>query len=211
MEYPKIETLYERDEKTHKLKPELILKNRTYSLIKTWLWTEKIDGMNIRCIWDGSKVLFAGKTDAAQLPGDLLTQLNMTVDPSKLYNIFQATPAVLYGEGYGAGIQRGGLYSKTKEFIMFDVLVDGKWWLDWDNVKDVAYKMQLDTVPFVMENELKAAAKYVFNGFVSSLGEHPAAEGLVGKTIETLFDKKGSRLIIKLKTKDFAVGGNYVW
>ena len=29
------------------------------------------------------------------------------------------------------------------------------------------------------------------------------AEGLVGRTIEVLFDKKGHRIIIKLKTKDF--------
>ena len=36
MEYHKIETLYERDEATHRLKPELALKNRTYGLIKIW-------------------------------------------------------------------------------------------------------------------------------------------------------------------------------
>ena len=41
MEYPKIETLYERDEQTHRLKPELILKNPVYGDIKTWRWTEK--------------------------------------------------------------------------------------------------------------------------------------------------------------------------
>jgi hypothetical protein len=36
-EYHKIETLYERDEKTFRLKPELVLKNQVYGAIKTWL------------------------------------------------------------------------------------------------------------------------------------------------------------------------------
>ncbi len=37
-EYHKIETLYERDEKTFKVRVGE-LKNRTYSLLKTWHWT----------------------------------------------------------------------------------------------------------------------------------------------------------------------------
>jgi hypothetical protein len=41
-------------------------------------------------------------------------------------------------------------------------------------------------------------------GFKSKLnGGAAQAEGLVGRPLETLFDKKGSRLIVKLKTKDF--------
>jgi hypothetical protein len=30
-------------------------------------------------------------------------------------------------------------------------------------------------------------------------------EGLVGKTAETLYDKRGHRLVVKLKTKDFPI------
>jgi hypothetical protein len=41
-------------------------------------------------------------------------------------------------------------------------------------------------------------------GFQSRLnGGKAKAEGLVGRPAETLFDKKGARLIVKLKTKDF--------
>jgi hypothetical protein len=55
-EYHKIETFYKRDmEKGSptmgKLKFPLILKNRTYSAVKEWNWTEKVDGMNIRAIY----------------------------------------------------------------------------------------------------------------------------------------------------------------
>ena len=63
-EYHKIETLYERDEHFN-IKPELILKNRVYGILKTWHWTEKIDGTNIRVIWQDGKLTFGGKTDNA--------------------------------------------------------------------------------------------------------------------------------------------------
>jgi hypothetical protein len=205
-EYHKIETLYERDEKTFRLKPELVLKNRTYSLIKTWNWTEKIDGTNIRCIWDHatSKVTFGGKTDNAQIHADLVRHLYENIPVENMRAVFPDVDAVLYGEGYGAGIQKGGDYSDKKKFILFDVLVDGKWWLSWENTCDVAAKLHLETVPYVGEMTLEDATAMVRAGFQSRLnGGKMKAEGLVGRTAEPLFDKKGARLIVKLKTKDF--------
>src|SRR5258708_1290459 len=117
-EYHKIETLYERDEKTFKVKPDM-LKNRTYSLLKSWHWTEKIDGTNIRAIWkpvitDGEtrvritnvreSLTFGGKTDNAQIHADLVKWLYENVSVERLREIFPTEDAVIYGEGYGAGI-----------------------------------------------------------------------------------------------------------
>lgn len=205
-EYRKIETLYERDEQTFRLKPELILKNRTYGLIKTWNWTEKIDGTNIRCIWDHptGKLTFGGKTDNAQIHADLIRHLYETLPVENVRSVFSDVSAVLYGEGYGAGIQKGGDYSDKKKFILFDVLVDSKWWLSWENTCDVAAKLHLATVPYFGEMTLEEATSMVRSGFQSQLnGGKMKAEGLVGRTAEPLFDKKGHRLIVKLKTKDF--------
>lgn len=205
-EYHKIETLYERDEKTFKVN-QTLLKNRTYSLIKSWHWTEKIDGTNIRCLWNAAegKVTFGGRTDAAQLHADLIKHLYETVLVDKLRAVFPDVNAVIYGEGYGAGIQKGGGdYSLTKQFIVFDVLVGGKWWLNWESVCDVAGKLGLQVVPVFGEMTLEAATEFVKGGFASKLnGGQAKAEGLVGRTAEPLFDKKGARLIVKLKTKDF--------
>jgi hypothetical protein len=51
---------------------------------------------------------------------------------------------------------------------------------------------------------LEEATEKVRAGFPSLLnGGKKQAEGMVGRTAEPLFDKKGSRLIVKLKTKDF--------
>jgi hypothetical protein len=130
VEYHKIETLYERDEVTHKLKQPLVLKNRTYGLLKTWVFTEKVDGTNIRCIYRAGKVTFGGKTDNAQIHADLIKWLYENVSPQKLQEAFpDVAPeceTVIYGEGFGAGIQKGGGdYSPLKKLIVFDVLVTG--------------------------------------------------------------------------------------
>jgi len=204
-EYPKIETLYERDLKTFKVDPSR-LKNRVYGLLKSWQFTEKIDGTNIRCIWKDGKLSFGGKTDKAQIHADLIKWLYENVSPLRLAEIFPGplTEAVIYGEGYGAGIQKGGLYSDTKKLIVFDILVDGKWWLSWENVCDVAGRLSLETVPLLGEMSLEYVTNFVKAGFPSKLnGGQMQAEGVVGRPLEALFDKKGHRLILKLKTKDF--------
>ena len=200
-EYHKIETLYERDEKTFKVKPG-VFKNRAYTLLKEWEFTEKIDGTNIRCIWEKGVLKFGGKTDNAQIHSDLIRWLYENVSTAKMAVIFPEVSVVLYGEGYGAGIQKGGGYSETKKFILFDVLVDGKWWLSWENTCDVAKKIGLDVVPYLGPMSLEQATEMVRAGFKSLLGARDA-EGVVGRPAETLFDKKGHRLIVKLKTKDF--------
>ena len=205
-EYHKIETLYERDEKTHRLKPELVLKNPVYGIIKTWVFTEKIDGTNIRCIWrnEARSLTFGGKTDNANIPANLVNWLRENITADRMSSVFPDTDVVLYGEGYGAGIQKGGDLSATQKFILFDVLVGGKWWLSDENMRDVAAKLGIEAVPFFGELALEQATKYVRSGFVSQLnGGKAQAEGLVGRPTEALFDKKGARLIIKLKTKDF--------
>ena len=205
-EYHKIETLYERDEKTFKVKPG-VFKNRSYTLLKEWHFTEKIDGTNIRCIWHDKQLSFGGKTDNAQIHADLIKWLYENVKADLLLASFPDVDAVIYGEGYGAGIQKGGGYSSTKQLVVFDVLVttkENKWWLSWENVCNVTQKLGLRTVPVIGNMTLEAATDLVCQGFKSGLGDGIAdAEGVVGRPLETLFDKKGHRLIVKLKTKDF--------
>jgi len=204
-EYHKIETLYERDPKTNKVRPG-VLKNRVYGIIKTWHWTEKIDGINIRAIWRDGNLTFGSRTadNEEGIPADLSQRLHESVSSAKLAEIFPDTEVVIYGEGYGAGIRKGGVYSSTKKLIVFDVLVGGKWWLSWENTCDVASKLGLVAVPYVGEMTLDQATEYVRQGFKTQIGAQSGpAEGLVGRPVETLFDKKGARLIVKLKTKDF--------
>lgn len=203
MEYHKIETLYERDLQTFKVNPK-ILKNPTYGLLKQWEFTEKIDGMNIRIIWENGKLSFAGRTNKANLPEDLVNYLCTSIDARKMNEVFPETNVIIYGEGYGAGIQKGGFYSPTKKFIAFDVLVENKWWLNWENLNNVTKKLEIDVVPYIGLMSLEDATEMVKSGFRTSLGNADSlSEGLVGRPQETLFDKNGKRLILKLKTRDF--------
>lgn len=205
MEYHKIETLYERAD-NFKLKEPLVLKNPVYGILKSWVFTEKVDGTNIRVYWEHAlqAVKFCGRTNNAQLPADLFLNLTKLFPVDKFLEHFPDTDVLLYGEGFGAGIQKVGKeYRADKSFILFDVMI-GPWWLSMDNVLDVGQKLGIDVVPVVGEMSLEEATEMVRNGFKSLLpGATCESEGLIGKPVEALFDKKGSRLIIKLKTKDF--------
>jgi hypothetical protein len=80
----------------------------------------------------------------------------------------------------------------------------GGWWLSDENMRDVAAKLGIAAVPLIGEMALEEATAMVKEGFKSMAScSMFDAEGLVGRPIEALFDKKGHRLIVKLKTKDF--------
>jgi hypothetical protein len=167
-----------------------------------WLWTEKVDGTNIRIHWDGHKVTYGGRTDNAQLPAKLIPVLDELVPEELFEQKFGGTPATLYGEGYGAGIQKGGTYRQDMSFVLFDVRIDG-WWLLRPNVEDVAVSMGLDVVPLVLTGSVFDAITLVRSGLYSAWGKEVLAEGLVGTTAAGLLARDGSRLIVKVKTKDF--------
>lgn len=168
-----------------------------------WLWTEKVDGTNIRVHWDGHKVTYGGRTDNAQIPAKLIAALDALVPEELFEQQFGANEATLYGEGYGAGIQKGGVYRPDMSFVLFDVRV-GRWWLRRDDVEDVARGMGLDAVPVVMSATLTDAILRVQGRSVRSFwNSEVLAEGLVGVTSCGLLDRSGDRLMVKVKVKDF--------
>ena len=111
----------------------------------------------------------------------------------------------LYGEGYGAKIQKGVNYiSNDVNFILFDVKI-GKWWLDRESIKDIANKLGISAVPLMGYMTIPEAIEYVKKGFKSTIAENKDydAEGLVLKTPCGLLKRGGERLITKIKTVDF--------
>jgi hypothetical protein len=209
MEYPKIENVYQRDEATH-LYIDGAYKTQEFAYLafNQWRFTEQVDGMNIRVVWNPAEdtVNFFGKTDRAEIPKRLIGHLSDTFPSSKFWEttggIAALPPMVLYGEGYGAGIQKGGCYIPDGVgFILFDILVD-PWWLRWDDVLEIAGKLEIDTVPVVDMCNLPEAVQFVRDGFSSAWGDF-RAEGVVGKPVVDLFDRNGRRVVVKIKTKDF--------
>ena len=205
-EYEKIETIFLRDEKSKKLN-EGEFRNKNIEFLKDldWEFTEKIDGTNIRVYWDGHKVSFYGRTDNAQIPSRLLNRLmelfSGNVNEEMFEQKFGETPVMLIGEGYGAGIQRGGDYRQDVDFILFDVFIKDKY-LSRDNVKDIAQYFGIDVVPTIMVGKLKEGISYVKSKPKSKIGK-ASSEGLVARPIRELYDENHKRIIVKIKVCDF--------
>jgi ATP-dependent RNA circularization protein (DNA/RNA ligase family) len=206
--YHKIPTVFKRDPAT---KYRTLLEGvyatpaLEYLRFNNWLLTEKVDGTNIRVMWQPETgITFGGKTDNAQIPAFLVNRLNeMFSDKASVFADAFDGPVCLYGEGYGAKIQKGGgNYSKTQEFVLFDVKV-GDWWLEWDDVVDVASKLDLRVVPVLVSvSTLPEMVELVKGGITSTWGDFQA-EGVVARPLVSLRNRNGSRIITKLKTRDF--------
>lgn len=168
-----------------------------------WNFTEKVDGTNIRVHWDGHKVEFGGRTDRAQIPAKLVTVLQNLFPEELFEQQFGETEVTLYGEGYGAGIQKGGgnYLSTGVSFVLFDVRV-GEWWLLREDVLDVSVKLGIGIVPLVRLGTIPEAISIVRSGLSSQWGAFPA-EGLVGTTTAGLLDRAGNRIMVKIKAADF--------
>lgn len=217
-EYQKIQTLFKRDERNIIIPDQFTYPE--FEVLKDLKWecTEKIDGTNIRIELessgnpeDGIIMSFKGRTDKAVIPEHLLTKLNWLFDRERLMEVLNITDETqdcditLYGEGYGAKIQKGGNYiSNDVNFILFDVKI-GKWWLDRESIKDIADKLGINAVPLMGYMTISEAIEYVKKGFKSTIAENKDydAEGLVLKTPCGLLKRDGERLITKIKTVDF--------
>lgn len=218
-EYPKIDTLFMRDDRKVII-PDQFCNPLFYHLSDLkWEATEKIDGTNIRVIVlppeeDGGmvRVEFMGREENSEIPKKLLAKLKELFTEEKLNLVFNREDkpldsiAVLYGEGYGANIQKSGKRYNSKEvdFILFDVKI-GKWWLLRDNVEDIAEKLGIKIVPLVGNLTITEAIEKVYNGFLSKVSEDETlpAEGLVLKSPFGICDRSGERIATKIKTKDF--------
>lgn len=225
MIYPKTENLYASNgaqDGTRARGPEFGLRVPAAMQISRWLVTEKVDGMNMRVVWapelTGDPVTILGRSDNAQIPKDLLAPMRETFTNEALVKAFggYATTftsgesvlvdlpdtVVLFGEGFGPGIQKAGqAYGGVKRFALFDVVVDGHW-LRWSDVEDVAAKLGIPTVPVLARDvDLWEALEYVDASELQAEGsEH--IEGIVVRTDPYLFDGRGNRVMFKYKVRD---------
>jgi hypothetical protein len=108
--YHKIQTVFLRDPATHYatvLEGQYATPEFEYLKQNIWMFTEKVDGTNIRVQWNRESVEFAGKTDRADIPTCLREKLQEMFAP-EVFLPWEAPALTLYGEGYGARIQKGG-------------------------------------------------------------------------------------------------------
>jgi len=220
--YPKINTLWKRDMEKGENKGKIIEGEYScpeFQNIKLWRVSEKIHGTNIRIKYNAgslSRVSFAGKTDNAMIEPNLLEYLQKTFTVEKMEKALMfkgelPQNAVLYGEGYGPKIQKGGgRYRDDASVILFDIKIDS-WWLEREKVEDIAKKLKVDVVPDLgikTEKEIVHLVKYSghkLKGFKSQISKDKTldAEGIVARSYPLLLFRNGDPLMFKLKQVDF--------
>ena len=224
--YHKINTIWKRDSSTPRdviIPGDWAIPEFEYLADNEWEFTEKLDGTNIRLIWFGG-VNIMGKTDDATIPDALMDVLDKQKlsklfdkafnsrayrDPASPFRHLENLPRVcLYGEGVGARVHRGaGKYGDPK-VVLFDVAVcdaqnhDHWWWLDRENVKDVAKNMGFEHSPLIGRGTLHDMVEMVKSGLSSSWGDFQA-EGIVARPSVQMWNRRGERIIAKLKTSDY--------
>ena len=214
MQYHKIQTIFKRDENTKRIiEGSYSLPEFEYLKDNHWVFTEKVDGTNIRVMWNGLDVVFGGKTDDAQMPIFLLYKLQELFEGTVKRQLFKEKFGenesnmiefvCLYGEGYGAKIQKGGgNYNPIGvNFVLFDVKI-GDMFLERENVEDIAKFFGIEVVPIIGEGTLIDAVEKTRKGFNSKWGEF-IAEGIVARPKTELKTRRGDRVITKIKYRDF--------
>lgn len=232
--YPEIKNVYRRDPLTDKV----ILGNFSLPEFKylydcEWIATEKIDGVNIRVMWFGASYMegaenrmFADRRSKGEIPPLLLRKLKILFPERDLLKWFGYTDVCLYGEGFGAGIRKGGdrYISADRSFALFDTYVPetdespiNGWWLDRAKISAISLNLEIPRVPVINRSgdaasvdatmTLHEAIMLVSSGLKSQYGDFEA-EGLVLRPKVELYARNGSRIIVKVKARDFSIGGS---
>lgn len=207
VEYNKIDTVFNRDIYGTKRLIVDSWRNEAVEYLKDsrWQFTEKFDGTNIRVIWDGHSISFAGRTDKAIIPQHLLEYLNKTFFNQEVEQLFEQVygdkQVILFGEGYGYKIQNGGNYRNDVSFILFDVMI-GENYQERQWVEETAVMLGIDVVPIVLEGTIEEAIEFVKKHPKSTVGT-AFMEGVVGRPAVELRDRTGKRIIVKIKYSDF--------
>ena len=206
-EYHKIQTVFKRDPETKfktLLENDYSIPEFEYLKDNIWVFTEKVDGTNIRVMWNGEGITFGGKTDNAQIPAFLIKKLEdrFLSQKDKFKEKFGKESICLYGEGYGAKIQKGGgNYRVDQDFVLFDIKI-ADWWLQREDIEDIAKSFNLEIVPIIGEGTLMNMVDKTKQGFNSVWGDF-RAEGIVARPKVELKTRSGHRIITKIKQRDF--------
>ena len=119
---------------------------------------------------------------------------------------FGAFPFVLYGEGFGEKIQgngSGGNYITGTDFALFDVYCPSQdLWLTRNSVHDIATAFNLREPDIIEICTIEQAIEYVKTKPKAHIGTADM-EGLVGRPMYELRDRRGDRIIVKVKARDY--------
>jgi hypothetical protein len=219
MEYPKINSLWKRSLEDHFF-IEGDYSCPEFGAMDRWRVEEKIDGTNIRIYFQRSETGLClstlpavcsihynfdikGRTANSDLPRgleDWIYSRNLEVGLANL----GLTQGILYGEGFGAGIQRGGIYRPDKAFMLFDCYTTR--WSTRDEVHGIAEALGLETphdLGLMTEKEIIKLIKSSPKGFYGD--RKYVMEGIIARSepLVRFNNQRAEPVVWKLKVGDF--------
>jgi len=226
-EYTKIDTIAKRDLDGNKRLIDGTFRDPAIEYLQNVKFeaTEKANGTNVSIHWDGHMVSIHGRTGSAQLPVDLMTMLSACFGGDATEQVFEqlfptksfyddsgekvasdvVTEATIYGEGIGPKIQKAGkLYGDQYRFLVFDIKV-GNTYLEHSNpfYKQIIRAFGLEEVPTLQDMTPNEAIEFVKSKPRSWINANAPMEGVVLRPKVRLYGPDGSRLIVKVKAKDY--------
>lgn len=223
-EYPKIQTLYDRYP-DYSINVEK-LRRAEFGIINTWQVTEKLNGRNIRILLkQNGHVEFSGRQDGVkvseQIPQKMMDYLNLIFTPQKMQsvfwryvnNVFQTPEVCVYVEGLGSDLAAGsGIYcpGTSVSVRLIDCYIN-PWWIERPLLEEFGRKLGIKCTPLLdtiytlprTREELERIIKISHVATEDNSNFLGLAEGIVAKTEPLLVNRKGERVIWKLKYKDF--------
>lgn len=182
--------------------------------------TEKLHGGNVRVGFfiegNGEAILCAGSRRVRRKPpvdGDYAQDLHWSPwaipEVAALLHGLIATgakQAVLYGELFGGGIQKGYDYGlRTVRFRAFDLMIDGKY-ANCAKFVNLCGAYDVPTVPLVYLRGFDLEAIKKLSEGPSELGGAHQREGVVVRPTQERDDPKVGRVILKYVSDDFLFG-----
>jgi hypothetical protein len=208
-EYEKINTLWKRDMEHKGIIIPFDFSKPEFELVNNYEFTEKIDGQCVTVVFSKNDVKIYGKNEKTEFNkahDQLLSYINNKLSNELCTSVFDLTKAdtiILYGEGYGIKIQKGGKYRDDQSFILFDIMIDGIW-LESDKVTEYAAALGLERVPIVGHGTWGDAVDFVLKRPDSVIGKAGTKmEGIVCRSNPLVLDRFGRRIIFKLKLEDY--------
>lgn len=210
--YPKINTLWKRDAKNRIIVWDFARDEFADLIDASFVWTEKIDGTNTRFYWNGETVTIGGRTDNANWNPRVLAELEKIAQPGIFKGIYGAKHVVLYGEAFGAGIQKGGGYSENVLFRPFDVRFGTEEGINSNSpfagrakVIQIAHALGVEPVEVLSFDTLGDAWKKMETRYYTSTYPGHELEGIVGRPVTPFYIANHESLtpvLVKMKYRD---------
>ena len=171
-----------------------------------WTYKRKLNGENMRVLWDGDQAVWNGRTDNFSTDTTTAEYMNSTFAEEIFEEKFGRDKIVLlFGEHMGPKTQGNELCLDSTEFVLFDVNIASVW-LEPKSLQSIANYFGLRTCYDYMrpEDEERDYTDTLENLIdLTVRGEFADWEGIVAVPSTGVFNRKGDRIICKIKNQDY--------